>query len=84
MATFKEGDNTMNELTEARQIIRDLERVELRNAGDRRFLESWQGYLARTGKDARIGRYRLHNLRTVASSYGLCDPPQAAHAGGLD
>jgi hypothetical protein len=73
-----------DDLAEARSLVRDLERVELRNAGDRRFLESWQGYLARTGDAARIGRFRLQNLRTVAASFGLCDPPQAAKAGGLD
>lgn len=72
------------DITEARQLIRDLERVELRNAGDRRFLESWQGYLTRTGDEARIGRFRLHNLKVVASSYGLCEKPQAAQPGGLD
>jgi hypothetical protein len=72
------------DLREARQIVANLARVELRNAGDRRFLESWQGYLARTGAAARIGRFRLHNLRTVAASYGICDPPVAAQAGGLD
>ena len=74
----------MNELPEARQLVRDLARVELRNAGDARFVESWRHYLDRTGDEARIGRFRLQNLRTVAASYGLCDLPQAIQPGGLD
>jgi len=73
-----------SDLSEARQLIRDLERVELRNAGDRRFIQTWANYLNHAGDAARIGRFRLHNLRTVAASYGICDPPQAAHAGGMD
>ena len=73
-----------SDLSEARQIVANLARVEMRNAGDRRFLESWRQYLDRTGTAAAIGRYRLHNLRTVAASYGLCDPPQAIQPGGLD
>lgn len=56
----------------------------LQEAGDQRFLESWQGYLARTGDEARIGRFRLRNLRVVYTSYGICPAPQAMKAGGLD
>ena len=37
-----------DELTEARAILRALERCKPKNDGDGRFLESWRGYLNRT------------------------------------
>jgi hypothetical protein len=67
-----------DELAEARAIVRALECVELRNDGDRRFLESWRGYLNRTGGDAAIGKWRLQQLRKVAQSYGIAGPTKRA------
>jgi hypothetical protein len=64
-----------HDLAEARAIIAKLARIEPKNAGDRRYIESWRLYLNRTGDAANIGRFRLHNLRVVASTYGLCDAP---------
>src|SRR5262245_58949931 len=65
----------MDERTEARSLVAAMSLIELHNAGDRRFLESWQGYLARTGDGANIGRFRMFNLKHVASNYGLCPAP---------
>jgi hypothetical protein len=59
-----------DELTEARAIVRALERCEL-SAGDKRFVESYRGYLARSGDDAQLGRWRMAMLRRVAQSYGI-------------
>jgi hypothetical protein len=59
-----------DELQEARALIRALERCEL-NDGDRRFVETWRGYLNRTGDDAAIGKWRLQMLKRVAASYGV-------------
>lgn len=73
-----------HELTAARALVRDLSRVEPRNEGDRRFIATWAAYLDRAGDLARIGRWRLTLLRSVAASHGLCDHPQAIQAGGLD
>lgn len=75
------------ELAEAKALIHALKQTELRNEGDRRFIESWKTYLARTGDDAQIGRWRLQNLRTVAASYGLIervDDGVAMSAQGFD
>lgn len=47
-----------DELTEARILLAALERVELRNDGDRRFVESWRGYLNRTATAPRLGAGR--------------------------
>jgi len=44
---------TDHELSKARALVRDLQRVEIRNDGDRRFLESWHHYRDRTGDAAR-------------------------------
>jgi hypothetical protein len=73
-----------DQLVEARQLVRDLAVVEPKNAGDQRFIQTWRSYLDHAGDQAVIGRFRLHNLRAVAAGYGLCEKPQAAHAGGLD
>jgi hypothetical protein len=74
-----------DELTEARAILRALERCELRNDGDRRFLDSWRGYLARSrGRaDWRVAASaiaprgsRLRHLpgrRTDGASHGFSD-----------
>jgi hypothetical protein len=69
-----------DELTEARAIVRALERCQLRNDGDRRFLETWRGCLARSGEDAQISKWRLQQLRRVAASYGVgrADEPETA------
>jgi len=72
-----------HELSEARALVYDLSRVELRNAGDRRFVETWKHYLDHAGDAAQIGRWRLAMLRRVAAGYGLCQPT-TVQAGGLD
>jgi hypothetical protein len=71
-----------DELSEARALIGALERVELRNDGDRRFLETWRGYLNRTGDDAAIGKWWLQMLKRVAAAYDIgraneADEPKA-------
>lgn len=66
-----------DELAEARAIVRALERRELRNNGDKRFLESWRGYLARSGDDAQLGRWLMAMLRRVAQIYGLSQADEA-------
>ena len=55
---------------EAHTIVRALERCKPKNDGDRRFLESWRGYLNRTGDAAAIGKWRLQMLKRVAAAYG--------------
>jgi hypothetical protein len=60
-----------DELNEARALLGALEGCQLRTGSDRRFLESWRGYLDRTGDGAAIGRWRLQQLRKVAASYGV-------------
>lgn len=74
---------TDHDLTEVRALLRDLAHVELRNDGDRRFLESWRYYLDRTDDGARIRRWRLAMLRRVAAGYGHCEPT-TVQAGGVD
>lgn len=69
---------TQAELHEVHAIIAALERCKPKNDGDRRFLESWRGYLNRTGDDAAIGRWRPQQLRRVARSYGLCQVDETA------
>jgi len=60
-----------NELTEARHIILALAGIRDRlKECDVRFLESWQSYL-QNAPEPTIGRWRLHNLRTLADTYGL-------------
>jgi hypothetical protein len=57
------------ELTEARRIILALAGIRERlKECDVRFLESWQSYL-QNAPEPTIGRWRLHNLRTVAETY---------------
>jgi hypothetical protein len=70
-----ERAHPMDERTEARSLVAAMSLIELHNAGDRRFLESWKGYLARTGDGANIGCLRMFNLQRVASTYGLCLAP---------
>jgi hypothetical protein len=73
------GDRTTqtDELNEARELLDALEGCEL-TAGDKRFFDSWRSYLARSGDDAAIGRWRLQQLRKVAQSYGIgqADEPE--------
>jgi len=75
-----------NQLAEARQLVANLAKVDLRNQGDARFVQSWANYLDHAGDRAAIGRYRMFNLRVVASAYGLCDQPDHAdlQSPGLD
>jgi hypothetical protein len=73
-----------DELAEARVLLAALGRCELRNAGERRFLESWRGYLNRTGDDAAIGKWRLQVLRRVAQSYGIGQADEAEQAQVID
>lgn len=69
---------SVEELTEARAIILALAAIRDRlSLSDVRFLESWQSYLAKAGDQAQIGRWRLHNLRRVAESYGVSVPERA-------
>jgi hypothetical protein len=74
------------DIAEARELVRDLAVVEPKNAGDARFIQTWRSYLDHAGDSAQIGRYRLHNLRTVAASYGIGDQGDYADlpAPGLD
>ncbi|MGH9839692.1 MAG: hypothetical protein ACREEM_13000 [Blastocatellia bacterium] len=60
----------MDDLTEARQLLARLTTIAGRlTRSDRRFLESWTAYLARTGDGAKIGPYRLAKLAKVAAGY---------------
>lgn len=66
-----------DEITEARALIERLAAIRVQlSPADVRFLDSWQGYLSNAGAAARIGRWRLHNLRNVAACYGLADAPE--------
>ena len=59
-----------HELTEACALVRDLQHIELRNDGDRCFLESWGHYLDRTGDgDAarRVGGRRRQRMKKERS-----------------
>jgi hypothetical protein len=77
---------TDHELTEARALVRELARAELRNDGDRRFLETRRSCLDHTGEAGRIGRFRLASLRRVAADYGIgrADEAPAASPPGFD
>jgi hypothetical protein len=68
----KAKNDKLSDLTQARALVRDLAKVEPKNAGDQRFIQTWRSYLDHAGDQAVIGRFRLHNLRVVSSSYGLC------------
>lgn len=60
------------DIAEARAIIAAL--VPLRETmkrSDRAFLQSWRIHLQKHGDKVRVGRYRLHILRKVASAYGV-------------
>src|SRR5262245_56786996 len=60
-----------NELHEACALVANLARVELKNAGERRFLESWRRYLKRAGDVARwsmAGAEAVLQLRTLRAS----------------
>ena len=76
----------ITDLAEARQLVRDLAKVEPKNAGDARFIQTWRSYLDNAGDQAAIGRYRLFNLKVVASSYGIGERPDHAdlQAPGMD
>lgn len=69
---------TAADLEEARSIVRDL--ASMRDAlmpSDRRFVDSWQSYLNRTGDGAAIGPHRLAMLRSV---HGRATKRTAANA----
>ena len=60
----------MDQLTEARWIVGELAAIfDKLSRSDRRFVESWTAYLARTGTGAEIGPYRLANLRKTHRRY---------------
>ena len=61
-----------DDVTEARVIIEALIplRERMRRC-DRAFLQSWRIHLARHRDKVRVGRFRLHNLRLVAETYGV-------------
>jgi len=82
----KAKNEIISDLTQARALVRDLAKVDLRNAGDQRFIQTWASYLDHAGDQAVIGRFRLHNLRVVAADYGLADQPDHAdlRSPGLD
>ena len=74
----KAKNEIISDLTQARALVRDLAKVEPKNAGDQRFIQTWRSYLDHAGDQAVIGRYRLTMLRRVAQSYGVGD--QVDHA----
>lgn len=60
------------DVKEARAIIEAL--IPLRETmkrTDRAFLRSWRIHFQRQGDKVRVGRFRLHNLRLVAETYGV-------------
>lgn len=60
------------DVLEARAIIEAL--IPLREGMkrcDRAFLQSWRIHFARHGENVRVGRFRLHNLRLMAETYGV-------------
>jgi len=61
-------------LTEARRIVAELAAIsgQLKPA-DRRFVETWAGYLEKAGDRAQVGRWRLESLRRVAGEYGVIE-----------
>ncbi len=59
-----------HDLIEARRLVADLEAIfDQLKIQDHRFVTSWRLYLARTGDEARIGKYRLHHLRRTWSEH---------------
>jgi len=81
----KAKNEIISDLTQARALVRDLVKVEPKNAGDQRFIQTWRSYLDHAGDRAVIGRYRLFNLRVVAASYGIGDhPDRADQTPGMD
>lgn len=71
------------ELLEASAIISRLAALgDGLSAGDKRFIESWQSYLA-NAVEPRIGRWRLFNLRRVAESYDI-RVPELAQIGAVE
>ena len=73
-----------DELTEAHALVRALERCQLRNDGDRRFVQTWRNYLDGAGDQAQIGCWRLASLRRVAQSYGISHADEAEQTQVVD
>jgi len=64
-------ETQIEELIEARAIVTALAAIrEQLNSADVRFLDSWESYLKNAPAPA-IGKWRMHNLRTVAATFDI-------------